>query len=185
MSITGYAYLPIYPFVQVTATSDLSAPTFFWYRDGVYFDRTAGPSVMVHLEEGEAADVVAVDTETPDSFDVDANAPTAYPARRTLWWTRSPDSDVAFHRVKQQKASGGYSTVAEVPVGDSWDHVALTPRLDDLSAYDWQIIPVDEAGNEGTALALGPETIVRTPDSVSFDASFDAGTSRVTISGAS
>ena len=58
----------------------------------------------------------------------------------------------------------------------------LTPRLDDLSTYTWRVIPVNTAGNDGTALTIGPELIVRTPDAPNIEIVFDSGTTRVTFS---
>lgn len=176
-----YSLLPLGGLVQVTVVSSLTDPTIFWYVDGVFHSRTTSLTQVFSVESGEQVEVEAIDTTTPDSFDVEANAPTAYPARRTLWWTRPTDSDLALFRVKQQRASEGYSTVAEVPVSEAWDYRVLTPRLDDLTTYDWQVLPVDAAGNEGTALALGPEQIVRKPDGVNFSATYVPASGYVTI----
>lgn len=184
MTITSYSFTPFYPFTQVEVTSDLTDPTYFWYVDGVYFARTAVPWVMVHMPEDDQGEVIAIDTTSPDAFDVQANAPTAYPARRELWWTRSQDADVAFHRVKQQREAEGYETIEDVAVSEDWAYRLITPRLDDLTNYDWRVVPVDAAGNEGTALALGPEKIVRKPDAPNYSVSFDGGTGRITVSAA-
>ena len=104
-----------------------------------------------------------------------------FAARRELWWTRSTESDVAFYRVKQQRAAAGLATIAEPPATDEWSYRTTTPRLDDLTNYDWEILPVDAAGNEGTALVIQQEQVVRTPDAPDFTVSFDGGTTRVTF----
>lgn len=184
MTITGYELTQLGEFTLVEATSDLASPTFFWYVDGAYYQRTDLGELTVRLASGDQADVVAVDTTDPDNFDVVANAPTRYPARRTLWWTRSTDADVVRYVIKQQREAEGLVEIGDLPATESWAYRFLTPRLDDLTQYDWEVIPVDAAGNEGTALTFGPEQIVRKPDAPDFTLSFDEGTTRVTFTAA-
>lgn len=179
MSITGYSFLQLGQFTLATVTSDLGgSPTFFWYIDGAFFQRTDVAELMVYLAADDQADIVAVDTLTPDAFDVQASAPTVFPARRTLWWVRSTDTDVSRYVIRQQRAAEGFVDVGSVPHTSAWSYRFLSPRLSDLFAYQWTITPVDEAGNEGTALTIGPELIVRKPDSPDFTIVFTPGTLR-------
>ncbi len=113
-----------------------------------------------------------------------ANAPSSGPARRTLWWVRSTDTDVASYTIKQQREAEGLVEIGSIPATDAWSYRFLTPRLDDLTNYDWEVLPVDAAGNEGTALAFPQVQIVRRPDSPDFTVAFDAGTTRVTFTAA-
>jgi len=114
-----------------------------------------------------------------------ANQPTAWPARRTLPWARSVDSSTVSYKVYQKLGAGSFEEIDDVPaVPGQWWHSVLSPRLTDLSTYTWEIRPIDAAGNEGTALVLGPELIVRRPDSPDFTATYNSGPTTVTIAAA-
>ena len=165
-------------------TSDLSGTVYFhWYAEGAWVGRTVEPSRAFAVAVGDQLRVEVIDT-TDEDFDPVANAPEGYPARRTLWWTRSTDADVRSYKVEEKKDAGSFVEVGSVrQEGEDWTLQFLTGRLDDLADYTWRITPIDAAGNEGTALTIGPETIVRRPDSPSFAISYDGGTNRVTVSG--
>jgi hypothetical protein len=179
LTVTNYLFTPLGSFTLVQVTSDLVSPTFFWYLDGVFYERTAAPEISVFLEEGDQAEIVAVDTIDPENFDVIANAPVSQPARRTLWWVRSVDLDASRYVIRQQREAEGYIDVGTEPATDAWSYRYITPRLDDLTQYDWRIVPFDLAGNEGAPFAIGPEQIVRKPDAPDFVIAFDGGTTRV------
>ena len=70
MTVTSYSFTPFAPFTQVTITSDLTGPTIFWYLDGVYYTRTTSLSLLVHLGEGDQAEIIAVDTTDPEAIKV-------------------------------------------------------------------------------------------------------------------
>jgi len=167
----------------VNVTSSLSGVVYFhWYVDGVHVAATTSPEWTFRFEGGEQVRVEVVDTADPD-FDTVAGAPAGWPARRLLWWTASVSADCAHYRVEQKKATGSWETVGLVHhQADQWAYQLLTDRLDDLTEYTWRIVPVDTAGNDGTAKTIGPETVVRTPDAPDFDISFDSGTTQVTFS---
>lgn len=170
----------------LTATSDLVGDVFWhWYLDGAWVGRTTSGVRSFQLPAGEQVRVDVQDT-TDDAYDPIANAPAGYPARRALWWTRSPADDVASYLVEQQQNGGAWTTAGTVwAVDDQWSYQFLTERLDDLSTYAWRVTAYDVAGNAGTALALGAEKIVRTPDAPDFDVAFDDDTQLVTFSEAS
>ena len=89
---------------------------------------------------------------------------------------------MSYYRVEQKLGAGDWETLRIVPqVADQWAYSLLTDRLDDLSSYTWRVIPVDAAGNDGTAITIGAELIVRTPDAPDFTATFDSGTTKVTF----
>lgn len=183
MSITAYDWQLLGDVAYVTATSDLGgSPTYFhWYADGVYLGSSTDGTWTLQLESGEQVDLVAQDT-TSASYDATANAPAGYPSRRTLHWTRSTDTDVERYVIKVDVDGGGYSDAGEVPQSDSpdgWNFYWLTPVLTDLATYTWQIYPVDAAGNEGSALTIGPELIVRKPDAPEFGSLFTDSTTKV------
>jgi len=77
----------------VTVTSDLTAPVyFFWYVDGAYIGRTTIGRRGFALEPDDQARIDVLDSNDPD-FDAIANAPNGFPARRTLVWNRSIDTE--------------------------------------------------------------------------------------------
>jgi len=185
MAITSYSATRTGNCTTVTVTSDLSGAIYFhWYIDGAFVATTRSPSRSFFLELGEQVRIEALDTTDPD-YDPIANAPAGYPARRSIWWVRSTDSDVKRYRVEMQKNGGAWSTVAIVNHRPGvWMYRALTGRLDDLSSYVFRVIPIDAAGNDGTAVTLETEKIVRTPDAPAFTISFDEPTAKVTFSAA-
>lgn len=167
----------------VTAVSDLSGEVFFhWYMDGAFVGQSTSGQRTFLLENGDQVRIEVLDTNDAD-FDSIANAPAGWPARRSLWWVRSLDTDVVHYRIEQQQDAGAFVAVGQVSHADAeWSYSFLTPRLADLSAYTWRIIPVDLAGNDGTLLTVGPETIVRTPDAPNFAVAFSTPPPFVTFS---
>lgn len=168
----------------VTAASDLAGTVYLhWYLDGVLVASGTSTRRAFTVVAGDRIRVDVVDTTDPN-FDPIANAPAGYAARRRLWWLTSLDADVLHYRVEQQKDGGTWSTVATVPHDGRWAYTLVTARLVDLASYAWRIVPVDRAGNDGTILTIGPQTIVRTPDAPNFTATFDPATTKVTFASA-
>lgn len=171
--------------MTVTVTSDLSGTIYYhWYIDGAYIASTMSPAYSFYLAEDECVRVTCIDTNNA-SYDAIANAPAGYPARRSLWWVRSIDSDVSHYRVEQNKDAAGWTEIGIVHHDDTqWSYSFLTEPLTDLSSYQWRVYPVDAAGNDGTVITLGAETVVRTPDAPDFTISFDGDTDTVTYTAA-
>lgn len=186
MAITSYSQVRDGNMTEVTVTSDLGGTVYYhWYVDGCYVASTTSPVKSFYLEVDEEARVEVLDTND-SAYDPIANAPAGWPSRRSLWWIRSTASDVDHYRVEQKKGVGSWATIGLVQHDDrEWTYHLLTPRLDDLETYQWQVIPVDKAGNDGSALDFGSEKIVRTPDSPDFEISFNSGPTTVTFSEAS
>lgn len=183
MAITAYSQQRFGDATVITVTSDLSGTIYYhWYADGVYVGRTLTSSRTFQCARGGQVRVDCLDT-TDAGYDGAANAPDAWPARRTLWWVRSLDADVTEYLVEQKKGAGSWSTLGRVPAQSGrWTYSLLTDRLDDLAEYTWRVTPKDAAGRSGTALTIGPETIVRRPDAPSFSASYNESTQKVTFS---
>ncbi len=181
--ITSYQTTRLGNVTTVTVTSDLSGTVYYhWYIDGAYVASTSVPMRAFHLADGDQVRIEVIDTNDP-AFDPIAGAPTGWPARRTIWWVRSVDADVEQYRVEQKKDAGDWSAVATVfAVDGQWSYRLLSDRLCDLADYTWRVVPVDAAGNDGTPIEIGPETIVRTPDAPNFAISFDENTTKVTFS---
>lgn len=165
----------------VTVHTSLAAPFFHWYLSGVYAGMTRSPRRSFHLPDGEHAHIDVMATTDAD-FDPVAGAPEFHPDRRTLWWLRSLSTDVAHYRVEQRKDAGSWETIATYQaVADGWDHQHVTDRLVDLADYEWRVIAVDAAGNDGSPVSLGSQTVVRQPDGPEWSYSFSAATDKVTI----
>jgi len=182
MAITSYSTTRQGDLLTVTVVSSLTGTIYYhWYADGSYLAGSASPTRSFLVPAGEQIRVTAVDTNDPD-FDPFASPPAGYPARRTLWWVASTDLDVGHYRVEQQREAEGWLEIGQVSASGSWAYQLLTPRLDDKTTYSWRLIPVDQAGNDGAALSLGSEFVVRSPDAPNLAISYDAGTAKVTLS---
>lgn len=189
MSVT-YSTTRIGGITRVTVTSTLTPPVYYhWWLDGSWVASTGtDPTFTFSQEPGTQTRIEVLDTtdanETPEDLALSRGL-VSWPGRRTLWWVRSTDTSVLSYRVEQNKASGGWVSLATIPRdGEAWSYAFVTDRLDDLTNYEWRVYPVDAAGNDGTVIALGIEKIVRWPDSPDFTATFDAGTTKVTFSAA-
>ena len=189
MSITSYTSQRIGNVVTVTVQSDIvpdfgEVIYFHWYLDGAYAGMTTDGSQTFYLEDSEQVQIVAQDTVDSD-YDVMANAPAQVSARRSLWFVRSASADVERYQIEQKKDAGDYAILGYVlDRPGQWSYAYMTPRLTDLSVYQWRITPIDRAGNEGTPIVIGPETIVRRPDVQDYAISWDDGTQRVTFASA-
>jgi len=185
MSITSYASTRVGGMTEITVASDLSGTIYYhWYQDGVYLGVTALPRMSFFLDAGEQADVVCQDTLDADYDPLDA-APDGWPARRAVWWLRSVDADVASYRVEQCVDAGDCTTIDTIDRdGEAWEYAILSDRLEDLATHEWRVIPIDVAGNDGTALELDSEIVVRRPDAPDFTVEYSAGTNRVTFTAA-
>lgn len=174
--ITSYLTTRIADVTVVRVTSDLAGTVYYhWYAEGEYLGRTTDPERAFQLAENEQLRVEVLDTTDAD-YDTVANAPAGYPARRTLAWLRSIDADAAWYRVDQQQDSGDWTEIARVPAeAGRWEYRLETDRLEDLATYTWRIVPLDTAGNEGTAVTIGPERVVRRPDAPAVALSCAAG----------
>ncbi len=167
---------------MVRVTSDLVGEVYFyWFLDGAFVAMTRSAEYQINLPEGDQARVECI-ASNDASFDVVANGPATPATRVVIWWISSASSDVASYRVEQQKDGGDWVTIGRVNHDASlWDYQLVTPRLDDLASYAWRVVPVDQAGNDGTAVSESARTIVRTPDGPDFTIAFDEGTTRVTF----
>jgi len=187
MAITSYTQQQFGTLTVVTVVSDLSGTIYYhWYIDGAYIASTQSPTRGFTFEAGDEVRIEINDTNDAD-YDPIANAPAGYPAKRTIDWIRSLDDDVVSYRVEQKKRAVEWVSIGTVRRnGEAWSdgYALLSPRLDDLSTYDWRIVPIDAAGNDGTATGLDSEDVVRTPDAPDFTISFDEGTTKVTFAAA-
>jgi hypothetical protein len=184
MSITNYTTVNLGGTVQVLVTSDLVGVVHYhWFADGLYVGHTLAANKFFVLGDGEQLKIEVIDTLDP-VYNVAAAAPLAYPARRTLSWVRSIDADVAYYEITEQAGTADPVVLGTVLANaKTWDYSYRTGRLTDLTTYTWTITPYDAAGNAGTPLVI-TELVVRVPEAPGFTATFDEGTTLVTIAGA-
>jgi len=168
----------------VTAVSGLSGTVYFhWYLDGAYVGVSQAGTRAFAVPSGEQARIEVIDTLDPD-FDPLAAAPAAFPARYTIHWIRSLAADVREYQINQNDGVTN-SEIARVPHDDAaWDYTFITPRLDDLTTYTFQVVPMDAAGNAATVIPLLQELVVRVPDAPDFTAVRDVGTQKITFAAA-
>jgi hypothetical protein len=89
---------------------------------------------------------------------------------------------VELYRVEQKKDSDDWAVLGLVKHDPgTWQYRFLSNRLVDLASYQWRVVPVDIAGNDGTPLTLGPMTVVRSPDTPDVSATFNPVDSKVTF----
>jgi len=157
---------------------------FHWYLDGAYLGPTDSPERAFVLGDRDQARVEVVDSTDP-SFDPIANAPEAYPARRTVEFVRSLDTSVARYIAKTQDFTDIVETIfADVPSSGAWSYRVMTRRLPDLNEIAEVVVPVDAAGNLGTSQTTQVKKNVRRPDAPNFTISYDSGTGQTTVSAA-
>ena len=170
MAITSLTSSRSVSTILLTATSDQSSPSYRWWVDGLHVATTTAGTLELSVS-GQAR---------VDCYD-DATEPGTLPARRVVWFTRG-GGDVARVRLEQSDDGGStWSELAEFGAGSSWSWEITTPRLDDLTSYLWRAVPVDAAGNDGTAREGLSELVLRTPDAPTWSMSYSAGTNRVTF----
>lgn len=169
--------------LHLVAVSDQAGAVFYWYLDGAFQQSTPTGLLTITLAAGEQARVTVLDRV--GAFDPIAGGPEAHPARRTVAWTRSLALDAAVYRLEQKVGTGSWDVVATVAATAAlWEYRLVTDRLADLTDHQWRVIPIDRYGNEGAAVTLAAERVVRYPDAPDFAATYDAGTGRVTVSAA-
>jgi hypothetical protein len=185
MSITSTTQVRTGNATQITVVSSLTGTIYYhWYQDGSYLGVSSTPTRTFVLVPGSQARFTILDTNDA-AFDPVANAPEGYPATRSLVFTRSIDSDVSKYRIEQQRESDGWISLGIIfDDPRAWVYQLSTPTLDDLTNYGWRVIAIDTAGNDGTAVTLAAELIVRTPNAPDFTVTFDPGTTKVTFAAA-
>lgn len=159
---------------------------YYWYVDGIYVgvtsSSTGSSSRTFAFTRGQQSRVVCL-TSNSAAFDFIANAPTAYPSRRNLVFTRSLDTSVVRYLIEQQAGGGAWVSLGTMQNDPRlWLYQFLTPPLLDLTSYAWRVTPFNAAGQPGSIITLAAELIVRTPDAPDFSFTFNPGATTVTFS---
>ena len=172
------------------ARSWLREPVFFlWWVNGIFQGKTLDGGKVVRPEDGEQLRVELFDTRNP-SFDPSLILVQSATGRRRIFWTRSLDANIAAYRIDGQAGTGGpfmvggssWQTLATVAADDTWQYAWLSDPCADLAPVAWRIVPLDAAGNAGTAKVISAEMIVRTPDAPRWAFELDSVSRQVTFS---
>ena len=155
---------------KVVYSSGLSDPVFYIWVDGVRIIETRETEYLVSVGDGVFPVV--------DVFD-DANATPdfARSARETLCWREV--TDAVSYRVEEYVASVWTARGSTVADGRGY-YSFLTRALEDEAVHLFRVIPVDGAGNDGTALEL-EVPMRRVPDVPEGSAVYDSGTGKITV----
>lgn len=115
---------------KITAISNLSTPTYYWWLDGALVFTTA--LNFIEIDGGYNVQVFDSPTDAPDVI---------HPGRVSLFWERS-DGAVSY-RIEQYVDSA-WTAVTEIRDAGGWYFAWQSPELDDGVDYQFRIIPVGE-----------------------------------------
>lgn len=186
MTITAKRFEKLIHTSVVTVESDLSDPWFYWFVNGRFAGKTRSPSYSVYASTTHP--IVQVYDSTDGDVAPDSITPAHHASVRRISFLGSTNADVARYIVQYRKSGGSWVTFATVYAPDQGatarPFTVVSPELDEDSTYDFQVIAIDSAGNEASALQLYEELIVRRPDSVNWSAEYNTSTNRVTFDAA-
>lgn len=173
MAITNLQYTQLSTYTwRITWGSTLGSPTYRVHVDGVLASTQTAASFDITVDDNWQPVVEVLD----DSSDPQP----AFPAQLVLGWRT--DSDAAEYRI-EQKVAGVWTEHATVARSSAAYQSYTTPALADQTTHEWRVIPIDTAGNDGTAIAFST-LMVRHPDIPDVSFAYSAGTGKVTISAA-
>jgi hypothetical protein len=102
-----------------------------------------------------------------------------FPDHLVLGWTVA--SDAAYYRIEQYVGAAWVAVATVAASTDPWQSYA-TVALADETSHQFRVIPIDAAGNDGTATAF-TKLLVRYPEIPDVDFAYDgavAGTVTIT-----
>ena len=159
---------------RLSWSSDQTDPTYRVYLDGQLISEQTSEEYILRMD-GSAAPIVEV-------LDVASDVPAdAFPGYLRLGWAAHDD---AAQYLVQKYNGASWDTIATFAADASkawWTY--NTPGLADETSHQWRIVPVDAAGNEGTAVSF-TVLMVRNPDPPEVNYAYSAGTGKVTIAAA-
>lgn len=97
----------------------------------------------------------------------------------TLQFQAADDADS--YLVQYQPSGGDWTTFAIMQDDGRWCYSVRTPQLDDDTEYSFRVVPRDSAQNEGSALSLGTHRVVRYPDPIEADVTWNEGSDTFTF----
>lgn len=167
-------------FVHVTVTLSAPGAWVHWFVDGAWHGRTRRAAQAFYAPPGRPLDIRASACRYRDVDWRELRG--ALPlGLRTIEWTASSDAGTADYAVQASDGGSTWSTVTIVRHDGRWRYQVSVGPLDDDTVYDIQVVPRLRTGEEGTAVAALSERIVRAPNPVDYDATFDSGSGQVTV----
>jgi len=151
-------------------TSDVEAPTYRVYRDGVLMATQTGQTLDLAVGDDESPMIEVLD-------DPDANPARAWPSRLTVCWYATAGAE--HYRIEEQ-VSGSWVLRARVRDRGQGYFAWRTRVLEDSATHSFRIVAVAENGQQSQATALSA-LMVRHPDAPAVRFSYDADTRKVTI----
>lgn len=144
--------------------SDLSSPTYYVWLNGEFLMETAETSVSLYIAPGDDLQLSVFD-------DSAAVPPEHFPSRLTLRWVGRDGAQM--YRVEQYVDSAWVPRTL-IPWRLSNVYRYTTARLDDVTEYQYRVLPLDAQGRSGTALNFTVE-MVRYPDPPTQTMDFTGG----------
>jgi hypothetical protein len=168
-------------FCRVSVTTNLTGRVYWhWYVNGRYAGMSRASNRVFPVPRGAQANITSKPVRYA-SYNGAENEPLALSGEVTLEWTRSVDANIDRYLAQYQSAGGPWVTFAKVRDSGAWSYRVTTPQLDDDVVYSFRVVPVDAAGNDGTAADLGSERIVRYPTATDGVVTFNPGPTTFTF----
>ena len=150
--------------IRFTYSSDLDSPRFYVYVNGDFVGETFDTTYDVPVPPGGQVQF--------DVFDDPDDEPEEYfPAQLTLRWL-GRDGATAY-RVEEY-AGGSWAYRATIVAHAANLYRYTTRSLDDVTTYQFRVVPLDAEGRSGTVLPFTVE-MVRYPDAPSQEMTFVSG----------
>lgn len=165
-------------FIAVTVTSNLSSGYYHWYADGAYMGCNEGQSRCFRIEPGRQMVVEVKPVRWSSYRGRDRDLP-AYDGTLLIEW--GPSTNATYYLAQYQPSGGSWTTFAKIHEDGRWCYHARTPQLDDDTIYNLRVMPMDAADGAGTPLDLGSRRVVRFPDVIDADITFDDDTDKFTF----
>lgn len=154
--------------------SATTAPYRIYYK-GKLLETTRNTTYQMEMP---GATVEPPELEILDANDADPAENLTYPPRALLQWRGT--NTAAYYDI-QEDVDGEWTTRCRL-IDRNEGYCRYESRaLDDVTTSSWRVIPVDEYGNEGTALELSID-IVRNPPAPEVSMKYNAGTGNLEIS---
>jgi hypothetical protein len=160
---------------ELSWASTLTSPTYRIYVDGVRV--SVQTQAVYRVMTGGAWSPVVEILDDPDEV-----PKPAFPGAFVLGWETDPD---AWKYRIERKVDGTWTEYATLLCDQSkgWQSYS-TPVLSDGVVHEWRIVPVDAAGNDGTAVEF-TTLMVRYPDVPAVTHTYNGALTRtVTITAA-
>lgn len=149
----------------VTATSNITGATFYWYKDGDLVQVGTANFYYVTVPAGEQVDVQVFD-------DANTRPARTFPGHVLLGIDEVPGAES--YQWDRYVGSAWVTQRSQVDAGESWFEF-LTPFLEDDTEHVFRCAALSAADNAGAAREFR-FTMVRLPDAATVEGAFDAGT---------